>query len=78
MALFCGRQQAKLDAERVAVKKASERAAVLQANAAAEAARRRAKELSLEEDRKIAEYIAGEEEKKRCVTGAGAAWRACG
>ena len=46
-------------------RRAAERQAVLRANAAAEAQRQRQKELELEEDRKIAEYIAGEEAKKR-------------
>ena len=64
--LRCRRQQAKVEAQLVAERRAAERQAVLRANAAAEAERQRQRELSLEEDRKIAAYIAAEEEKKRC------------
>ena len=58
-------QRAREEAQRVAERRAAERAAVLRANEAALDIKRRRKEEDEEENRKIAAYIAAEEEKKR-------------
>ena len=65
--MFLSTQVAQEEMRQAQDRKSRQREEVIRSNEMAIALKREAKLAELEEDRKIAEYVKAEEEKKRCV-----------